>query len=63
MRRSLLRTLLALMVVVALIVGNGCYWVFSNVQTRCAEKIAEGYETSLYDKASILSLCIWASAP
>jgi hypothetical protein len=35
------------MVVVALIVGNGCYWVFSDIQTRCAEKIAEGRETSL----------------
>ena len=38
MKRTLLRTLLALMVVVALIVGNGCYWVFSDVQTRCAEQ-------------------------
>ena len=56
MKRTLLRILLALIIIVALIVGNGCYWVFSDVQTRCAEKIDEGCETSLYDKASILSL-------
>lgn len=56
MKRILSRTLLTLGVIVALIVGNGCYWVFSDIQTRCAEKITEGHETSLYEKASILSL-------
>ena len=56
MRRILSRTLLPLGVIVALIIGNGCYWVFSDIQTQCAEKIIEGRETSLYDKASILSL-------
>jgi len=47
---------LTLGIIAVLIVGNGCYWVFSDIQTRCAEKIAEGRETSLYEKASILSL-------
>ncbi len=56
MKRILSRTLLTLGVIVALIIGNGCYWVFSDIQTQCAEKIAEGHETSLYEKASILSL-------
>lgn len=56
MKRILSRTLLTLGVIVALIIGNGCYWVFSDIQTQCAEKIIEGHETSLYDKASILSL-------
>lgn len=56
MKRILSRTLLTLGVIAVLIVGNGCYWVFSDIQTRCAEKIAEGRETSLYEKASILSL-------
>lgn len=56
MKRILSRTLLTLGVIAVLIVGNGCYWVFSDIQIRCAEKIAEGRETSLYEKASILSL-------
>lgn len=56
MKRILSRTLLTLGVIVALIIGNGCYWVFSDIQTQCAEKIIEGHKTSLYDKASILSL-------
>lgn len=38
MKRILSRILLALIIIVALIVGNGCYWVFSDVQTRCAEQ-------------------------
>ncbi len=42
MKRILSRTLLTLGVIAVLIVGNGCYWVFSDIQTRCADKIAEG---------------------
>ena len=38
MKRILSRILLDLIIIVALIVGNGCYWVFSDVQTRCAEQ-------------------------
>ena len=42
--------------ILALIIGNECYWVFSDIQTRCVEKIAKGEETSLYEKASIATL-------
>ena len=41
---------------IALVTCNACYWLFSDIQTRCVKKIAMGEETSLYDKASILSL-------
>ena len=50
------RSLLAILVIIFLVVGNACYWVFSDIQTRCSEKIAEGKSTSIYEKASILSL-------
>lgn len=56
MKRILLCTLWTLVALVVLVVGNGCYWLFSDVQTRCVEKISAGEETSHYDKASILTL-------
>jgi hypothetical protein len=39
-----------------IVVSNACYWLFSDIQFKCAEKIAKGYNTSIYEKASILSL-------
>ena len=56
MKKNVKIVVISVAFILALIVGNGCYWVFSDIQTRCADKIAEGRETSLYDKASILSL-------
>lgn len=50
------RILFSLFVLIGLILVNAFYWLFSDVQTRCVEKIAEGHPTSLYDKASILTL-------
>lgn len=56
LKQIISRSLLAILVIIFLVVGNACYWVFSDIQTRCSEKIAEGKSTSIYEKASILSL-------
>ena len=50
------KVLIILTVMVGLILGNECYWLFSDIQTKCAEKIANGQTTTFYEKASILSL-------
>ena len=44
------------LVVIGLIVVNGFYWIFSDVQTKCVEKIAKGESISYYDKFSISTL-------
>ena len=44
------------LVVIGLIVVNGFYWIFSDVQTKCVEKIAKGEPISYYDKFSISTL-------
>lgn len=50
------KILINLLIILLLIFGNGCYWLFSDIQTRCVEKIANNQSTSFYDKASILTL-------
>lgn len=50
------KMIIILLLIVGLVVGNGCYWLFSDVQTRCVGKITRGEKTSWYDKASIASL-------
>lgn len=48
--------LIGALILVAIVTSNGCYWVFSDIQTRCVEKINMGEEISLYDKISIMTL-------
>ena len=55
-RKKVKKIVISVVLILGLIIGNGCYWVFSDIQTRCAEKIAKGEETSLYEKASIATL-------
>ncbi len=50
------RIIIIILVVFSVILGNALYWLFSDIQTTCVEKIAEGKGTSIYDKASILTL-------
>lgn len=50
------RIIIVSIIIILLIIGNGCYWLFSDVQRGCVEKIAKGQPTSLYEKASILTL-------
>lgn len=54
--KALKHTLLGMLIVLIAVLANACYWLFSDIQTRCVEKIARGEATSLYDKASIMSL-------
>lgn len=56
MKKKVIIILIVLITIIAVIIGNGCYWVFSGIQTKCVEKIAKGQDTSLYEKASIASL-------
>lgn len=50
------KIMICALLVLGLVIGNGCYWLFSDIQTRCVEKIARGQQTSFYDKASIATL-------
>ena len=43
-------------VIIVIIISNGCYWLCSDIQTKCVEKIANNQELSLYEKGSILTL-------
>ena len=50
------KLLIILAIVVVLVFGNGCYWLFSDIQTECVKKISKGESISLYDKFSISTL-------
>ena len=50
------RIAISLLLVIGLIISNGCYWLFSDIQTECVEKISEGKTISFYDKLSISTL-------
>lgn len=54
--KTIKRTIGTILLLLLIIIANACYWLVSDIQTRCVEKIAQGQETSLYEKASILSL-------
>lgn len=44
------------LVLATIIISNGCYWLCSDIQVRCINKIADKKELSLYEKSSILTL-------
>jgi hypothetical protein len=48
--------IISILVIISIIIGNACYWLFSDIQTRCVEKINNNKELSLYEKSSIMSL-------
>ena len=50
------KVIICFLIALLLITTNICYWVFSDIQTKCVEKIDKGYEISLYEKISILTL-------
>lgn len=50
------RVILFLFIVIGLIFANGCYWLFSDIQTQCIKKIESNRPISFYEKASILTL-------
>lgn len=50
------KIIIFLLLIGSIIVSNGCYWLFSDIQTKCVEKISNKQETSFYEKASILTL-------
>jgi hypothetical protein len=50
------RVILFLLIAIGLIFANGCYWIFSDIQTRCIKKIESNQPISVYEKASILTL-------
>lgn len=50
------RIVFSILLIVGIIIGNGCYWIFSDLQTKCAKYIVNGKPLSCYDKASILTL-------
>ena len=56
MKNKVKRIFFSVALIFALIICNGCYWMFSDIQTQCVEKISRGQQTSLYEKASIASL-------
>ena len=43
-------------VIIVIIISNGFYWLCSDIQTKCVEKIANNQELSLYEQGSILTL-------
>ena len=55
-RKLIRRTLLVILLMAGLIICNGVYWIFSDIQTKCVENIANNQEISCYEKASILTL-------
>lgn len=50
------KLLIYISLIFILIFGNGCYWICSNIQTKCVEKIEQGSSISFYDKFSIFTL-------
>ena len=50
------KVLTSVLIFIVAVIGNASYWLCSDIQTRCVEKIARGESTSFYDKFSILSL-------
>lgn len=55
-RKLIRRTVLVILLMAGLIIGNGVYWIFSDIQTKCVENIANNQEILCYEKASILTL-------
>lgn len=45
-----------LFTITGLLFVNGCYWIFSDIQTQCIKKIEGNQPISVYEKASILTL-------
>ena len=56
------KILLSFILVITLIAGNVIYWITSDIQLKCYEKIKNKIELNLYEKCSIysLNLCICA---
>lgn len=52
------KLVISFLLILGIIIGNGCYWIFSDIQTKCAKDITNGKPLSCYDKASILTLHI-----
>ena len=50
------KIVISFLLILGIIIGNGCYWIFSDIQTKCAKDITNGKPLSCYDKASILTL-------
>ena len=46
----------SILIIFLVIVGNSCYWIFSDIQEKCVKKIHNNESISLYEKASILGL-------
>ncbi len=42
--------IISLLLIIILFIANGCYWLCSNIQTKCVNKIADNQELSLYEK-------------
>lgn len=58
MKKKILFALIALLI---LLFGNGCYYVFSG-QNRSAEKLRQGKDLNLYEKCSIytMHIALWS---
>ena len=56
------KILLSFILIITLIAGNVIYWITSDIQQKCYDKIKNKIELNLYEKCSIysLNLCICA---
>lgn len=47
---------ISIAIIIILLIVNACYWLCSDIQTKCVNKIADNQELFLYEKGSILTL-------
>lgn len=61
MKKPVKRTIIGLLVLVAAVFGNGCYYVFLGGQDRSMAKIQAGEELNLYECCSIytMHMALW----
>ena len=55
-KNSMRKIFISIAIIIILLIVNACYWLCSDIQTKCVNKIADNQELSLYEKGSILTL-------
>lgn len=50
------KILISFFLILTLIIGNGCYWLFSGIQDKCVDKINKGQDLSLYETLSLSTI-------
>ena len=69
MKKTRKTILISVAVIIGLVAANVVYWITSDIQQECYQKIRSGKELNLYEKSSIytINLCIcafgWSLSP